>query len=47
MPAIATVEIGVLIAAYYAAFDNRGARTPRAADLRGLFLDGARGASRS
>lgn len=34
-------QIDALIARFYAAFDNRGARLPLAADLRAMFVEGA------
>lgn len=34
-------EIEALVAAYYAAFDNRGSRTPALAELRAMFADHA------
>ena len=34
-------EIEALIAAFYAAFDNRGARRPAVEDLRALFAEAA------
>ena len=36
-----TAEIDAVIAAFYAAFDNRGGRVPVAEDLRGLFTEAA------
>lgn len=36
------IDIDALIAAFYAAFDNRGARRPTVADVRRMFLPDGR-----